>query len=153
MRTVNYKLLFDLNLQLRYGIQWDPTNTASLLGYVNKMKYHDVFNFELGNGKTACFFLTSKSNILLSFTRTKFILKCMCINFRTRSVWRIRPFEWNSNRPRFRHSAQSFVSVQFYKVHFCRTRFGDCLLNDICPTFFRVCRLKLYGYSQTSFVQ
>ena len=51
MRTVNYKLLFDLNLLLRYGIQWDPTNTADLLGYVNKMKYHDVFNFELGNGK------------------------------------------------------------------------------------------------------
>ena len=52
MRTVSYKLLFDLNLLLRYGIQWDPTNTADLLGYVNKMKYHDVFNFELGNGKT-----------------------------------------------------------------------------------------------------
>ena len=52
MRNTNLKLLFDLNLQLRYGIQWDPTNTASLLGYVNKMKYHDVFNFELGNGKT-----------------------------------------------------------------------------------------------------
>ena len=50
MREINYKLLFDLNLQLRYGTQWDPTNTANLLGYVNKMKYHDVFNFELGNG-------------------------------------------------------------------------------------------------------
>ena len=51
MRSTNFKLLLDLNLQLRYGIQWDPTNTADLLGYVNKMKYHDVFNFELGNGK------------------------------------------------------------------------------------------------------
>ena len=51
MRTVSYKLLFDLNLLLCYGIQWDPTNTADLLGYVNEMKYHDVFNFELGNGK------------------------------------------------------------------------------------------------------
>ena len=51
MRTVSYKLLLDLNLLLSYGIQWDPTNTADLLGYVNKMKYHDVFNFELGNGK------------------------------------------------------------------------------------------------------
>ena len=51
VRNTNFKLLFDLNLQLRYGIQWDPTNTADLLGYVNKMKYHDVFNFELGNGE------------------------------------------------------------------------------------------------------
>ena len=51
MRTVNFKLLLDLNLQLRYGTQWDPTNTANFLGYVNRMKYHDVFNFELGNGK------------------------------------------------------------------------------------------------------
>ena len=54
MRSTNFKLLLDLNLQLRYGIQWDPTNTADLLGYVNKMKYHDVFNFELGNGKKMC---------------------------------------------------------------------------------------------------
>ena len=51
MRNTNFKLLLDLNLQLRYGIQWDPTNTADLLGYVNKMKYHDVLNFELGNGE------------------------------------------------------------------------------------------------------
>ena len=52
MRNTNFKLLLDLNLQLRYGIQWDPTNAADLLGYVSKMKYHDVFNFELGNGMT-----------------------------------------------------------------------------------------------------
>ena len=51
MRTVNFKFLLDLNLQLRYGTQWDPTNTANLLGYINRMKYHDVFNFELGNGR------------------------------------------------------------------------------------------------------
>ena len=52
MISTNFKLLFDLNIQLRYGAQWDPTNTANFLGYVDKMKYHDVFNFELGNGKT-----------------------------------------------------------------------------------------------------
>ena len=51
VRNTNFKLLFDLNLQLRYGIQWDPTNTVDLLGYVSKMKNHDVFNFELGNGE------------------------------------------------------------------------------------------------------
>ena len=55
MRNVNFKLFLDLNLQLRYGTQWDPTNTATLLGYINKMKYHDVFNFELGNGKPKSF--------------------------------------------------------------------------------------------------
>ena len=52
VRSINFKLLFDLNIQLRYGAQWDPTNTANFLGYLNKMKYHDVFNFELGNGKS-----------------------------------------------------------------------------------------------------
>ena len=41
----------DMNLQLRYGIQWDPTNAAKLLGYIKKMNYQDVFNFEMGNGK------------------------------------------------------------------------------------------------------
>ena len=40
----------DMNLQVRYGIQWDPTNAAKLLGYIKKMNYQDVFNFEMGNG-------------------------------------------------------------------------------------------------------
>lgn len=51
MRATNIKFLLDLNLQQRYGIQWNPTNTATLLGYITKMKYQDVFHFELGNGK------------------------------------------------------------------------------------------------------
>ena len=50
MRKTNFKFLLDLNLQLRYGIQCNPTNAASLLAYVKKMNYSDVFNFELGNG-------------------------------------------------------------------------------------------------------
>ena len=50
-RSVKFKILFDLNLQLRYGTQWDPTNTIKLPGYISKMNYQDVFNFELGNGK------------------------------------------------------------------------------------------------------
>ena len=53
MRKTNFKFLLDLNLQLRYGIQWNPTNAASLLAYVKKMNYSDVFNFELGNGVCA----------------------------------------------------------------------------------------------------
>ena len=54
MRKTNFKFLMDLNLQLRYGIQWNPTNAASLLAYVRKMNYSDVFNFELGNGVCVC---------------------------------------------------------------------------------------------------
>ena len=54
MRKTNFKFLMDLNLQLRYGIQWNPTNAASLLTYVRRMNYSDVFNFELGNGVCVC---------------------------------------------------------------------------------------------------
>ena len=54
-RSVKFKILFDLNLQLRYGTQWDPTNTIKLLGYISKMNYQDVFNFELGNGNDHSF--------------------------------------------------------------------------------------------------
>ena len=50
VRSANFKLLLDLNLQERYGIQWDPTNTAELLGYITRNNYQDVLNFELGNG-------------------------------------------------------------------------------------------------------
>ena len=86
MRTVSYKLLFDLNLLLRYGIQWDPTNTADLLGYVNKMKYHDVFNFELGNGKNVRFLSRSSESKIShthTHTHTHIILNVLCIDFRT----------------------------------------------------------------------
>ena len=54
MRKTNFKFLMDLNLQLRYGIQWNPTNAASLFSHVRKMNYTDVFNFELGNGVCVC---------------------------------------------------------------------------------------------------
>ena len=50
VRSANFKLLLDLNLQERYGIQWDPSNTADLLGYITRNNYQDVLNFELGNG-------------------------------------------------------------------------------------------------------
>ena len=51
VRNTNFKLLLDLNLQQRYGQQWDPSNTANLLGHITRNKYQDVLNFELGNGK------------------------------------------------------------------------------------------------------
>ncbi len=51
VRKANLRFLLDLNLLLRYAGQWDPTETANLLGYVTKMGFQDVFNFELGNGE------------------------------------------------------------------------------------------------------
>ncbi len=47
VRKTGYKLLYDLNLQLRYGSQWDPTNAAELLAYIRKKGYQDVFNFQV----------------------------------------------------------------------------------------------------------
>ena len=41
----------DLDCQLRYGTQWDPTNAAELFAYIKQKGYQDVFNVELGNGK------------------------------------------------------------------------------------------------------
>ena len=84
-------------------------------------------------------------------THTHFILNGLCIDFRTWLIWRISPFEWNSNWPRFRYSAQSFVWIQLYKVHIFRSRFSKCLFGCIRATFFRVCRMKLIQYSQSFF--
>ncbi len=44
-----FKLIFDLNLQLRYGTQWDPLNAAELLRYVKESGFEDVLSFQLGN--------------------------------------------------------------------------------------------------------
>ena len=59
----------DLNLQLRYGTEWDPTNAISLLGHINAMGYKEVFNFELGNGKSFSIFYSEK---LIFFPRFLF---------------------------------------------------------------------------------
>ncbi len=60
LRDAKIKFMFDMNLQLRYGTQWDPTNAASLLRYVKDKGYDDIFNFEMGNGELvaneSCFF-------------------------------------------------------------------------------------------------
>ena len=43
------KLLFDLNIQLRYGSQWNPLNAIELMQYMKKKGYADNIDFELGN--------------------------------------------------------------------------------------------------------
>ena len=43
------KLLFDLNIQLRYGKMWDPDNAIQLMKYIVERDYGDDIDFELGN--------------------------------------------------------------------------------------------------------
>ncbi len=40
VRKVDFKLIIDLNLQLRYGNQWDPTNAATLLAVSRLINEH-----------------------------------------------------------------------------------------------------------------
>ena len=49
-RATGLELLFDLNLQLRYGTQWDPSNAIALMDYSQKKGYGNNLHFELGNG-------------------------------------------------------------------------------------------------------
>ena len=49
-RATGAKLLFDLNLQLRYGRDWDPTNAMHFMRYIEDHNYGDSIDFELGNG-------------------------------------------------------------------------------------------------------
>ncbi len=46
VRKVDFKLIIDLNLQLRYGNQWDPTNAATLLAV--SINEHTQKNLYLG---------------------------------------------------------------------------------------------------------
>ncbi len=59
------RLILDLDLQLRMGAQWDPSNTLQLLKYIRDRKYGDVFNFELGNGASGLrhVYVTSTSRL------------------------------------------------------------------------------------------
>ena len=43
------RLLYDLNIELRYGPQWDSTNARSLMKYLISKEYHNDVHFELGN--------------------------------------------------------------------------------------------------------
>ena len=49
-RATGTRLLFELNLQLREGYNWDPINTISLFDYFTEKGYGDNIDFELGNG-------------------------------------------------------------------------------------------------------
>ena len=49
-RSTGAKLLYDLNLQLRYGSDWNPTNAMEMMRYIEKKGYGDSIDFELGNG-------------------------------------------------------------------------------------------------------
>ena len=50
-RSIKVRLLLDLDLQLRFGTQWDPTNAVRLLKYIKSQGYGENVDFELGNGK------------------------------------------------------------------------------------------------------
>ena len=50
-RATGNRFLIDLNLQLRFGKQWDPSNAVALMQYMAHMNYGDNIDFELGNGK------------------------------------------------------------------------------------------------------
>ena len=45
------RLLYDLNLQLRDGVQWSPLNTVELLQFAVAEGLAGLVDFELGNGK------------------------------------------------------------------------------------------------------
>ena len=49
-RTCGMRFLFEFNLQLRYGDQWDPHNAEQILDHLTSKGYGDNIDFELGNG-------------------------------------------------------------------------------------------------------
>lgn len=49
-RETGTRLLYDINLQLRFGRQWNPNNAVALLDYIQQKGYGDNLDFELGNG-------------------------------------------------------------------------------------------------------
>lgn len=50
--SIGGRLLFDLNLQQRFGQQWDPTNAIELLEFFTQNGYGHNVDFELGNGRS-----------------------------------------------------------------------------------------------------
>ena len=48
-KSAGGKLLYDLNIQLRLGSGWDPTNAYLLLKYIQRRGYARDMAFELGN--------------------------------------------------------------------------------------------------------
>ena len=49
-RSTGNRLLFDLNLQLRFGQQWDPSNAIELFEFCASQGFCDNIDWELGNG-------------------------------------------------------------------------------------------------------
>jgi hypothetical protein len=50
-KAVGWNLLFDLNVLLRKGDDWDASNAIKLMKYSIEHNYTWNLNFELGNGK------------------------------------------------------------------------------------------------------
>ena len=49
-RSTGNRLLFDVNLQLRFGQQWDPSNAIELFEFCASQGFCDDIDWELGNG-------------------------------------------------------------------------------------------------------
>ena len=62
-KSTGNRLLFDLNLQFRYGQQWDPSNAIELMQFFSDLGYGDNIDWELGNGLTIqlCSFQISRA--------------------------------------------------------------------------------------------
>ena len=49
-KSTGNRLLFDVNLQLRFGQQWDPSNAIELFDFCASQDFCDNIDWELGNG-------------------------------------------------------------------------------------------------------
>jgi len=49
-KSTDNRLLFDVNLQLRFGQQWDPNNAIELFEFCASQGFCDNVDWELGNG-------------------------------------------------------------------------------------------------------
>jgi len=49
-RSTGNRLIFDINLQLRFGQQWDPSNAIELFEFCASQGFCDDIDWELGNG-------------------------------------------------------------------------------------------------------
>ena len=50
-RSAGGRFLVDLDLQVRYGDQWDPTNAIHMMQYMVERGNGENIDFELGNGE------------------------------------------------------------------------------------------------------
>ena len=61
---VHWKVLFDLNVQLRNGTSWDVSNAVSLLNYTATKHYRVAWG--LGNGKSHVLLCTDLHDVPVS---------------------------------------------------------------------------------------